>query len=387
MSPIESNTCRQLPSLCFFHGADDFPELYTMGVIGWVVGKWHLSTLFQSFDRIEGNDNRYVQLCYLPNWYLQYCSFFDKLLALLLTTKKTKDKLDFNKKESLSCQQQTIKKKKSQTTNKTKEVANIVEEKNVNERTKRKARHEEVYKEKKQNKTHLGSPTSNPSLSTTTFPRSPLSFISPHSLSHLKLSSPKLVTPTSLRTDDDDDEDDMSISSGSDAVGGGGLSDYDLDDDEVVRRYYDEEEVFGPTKPTSKSNRGVLNDKNLRIEVPFANRRVTDGESRLRRFAMANSTPGSYLRDERPHTLSSKGSVYWDSNEDIGTPSAPPIMDIGEDDNIAELEKEIEHIEDEICREAGVESHHQQLNIGCIAVDDEGFLSAQAAIDAIKGTM
>lgn len=103
----------------------------------------------------------------------------------------------------------------------------------------------------------------------------------------------------------------MSISSGSDAVGVGGgvnelLSDYDLDDDEVVRRYYDEEEVFGPTKPSSKLNRGALNDKNLRIEVPIANRRVTDGESRLRRFAMANSTPGSYLRDERPHTLSSK---------------------------------------------------------------------------------
>ena len=100
----------------------------------------------------------------------------------------------------------------------------------------------------------------------------------------------------------------MSISSGSDALGGVNelLSDYDLDDDEVVRRYYDEEEVFGPTKPTSKLNRGVLKDMNLRIEVPFANRRVTDGESRLRRFAMANSTPGSYLRDERPRTLSSK---------------------------------------------------------------------------------
>uniref|UniRef100_A0A0D3DBR4 MHD1 domain-containing protein n=2 Tax=Brassica oleracea var. oleracea TaxID=109376 RepID=A0A0D3DBR4_BRAOL len=214
----------------------------------------------------------------------------------------------------------------------------------------------------------------NLSPSTITFPRSPLSFISPHSLSPLKLSSPKLVTPTSLRADDDDDEDDMSISSGSDAVGVGGgvnelLSDYDLDDDEVVRRYYDEEEVFGPTKPSSKLNRGALNDKNLRIEVPIANRRVTDGESRLRRFAMANSTPGSYLRDERPHTLSSKGSVYWDSNEDMGTPSAPPIMDIGEDDNIVELEKEIEQIEDEICREAGVESHHQQVNIGCIAGD------------------
>ncbi|XP_048591236.1 uncharacterized protein LOC111198718 [Brassica napus] len=198
----------------------------------------------------------------------------------------------------------------------------------------------------------------NLSPSTTTFPRSPLSFISPHTLSPLKLSSPKLVTPASLRTDDDDDEDeDMSISSGSDALGGVNelLSDYDLDDDEVVRRYYDEEEVFGPTKPTSKLNRGVLNDMNLRIEVPFANGRVTDGESRLRRFALANSTPGSYLRDERPRTLSSKGSVYWESNEDIGTPSAPPIMDIGEDDNIVELEKEIEQIEDEICREAGVD--------------------------------
>ncbi|KAF8105660.1 hypothetical protein N665_0157s0225 [Sinapis alba] len=214
----------------------------------------------------------------------------------------------------------------------------------------------------------------------TTFPRSPLSFISPHTLSPLKLNSaqlsPKLVTPTSLHVDDDDDED-MSISSVSDTVGGGGanelFSDYDLDDDveesmtPVGKRYYDEEEVFGP-KPSSKLNRGVLKDKNLRIEVPFANRRVTDGESRLRKLAMANSTPGSYLRHEPPHTLSSKGSVYWDSTEDIGTPSAPPIMDIEQEDNIVELEKEIEEIEDEICREAGVESNHQ-VNIGGVTGD------------------
>lgn len=161
----------------------------------------------------------------------------------------------------------------------------------------------------------------------------------------------------------------MSISSSvSDTIGGGGganellFSDYDLDDDdEVVRRcYYDEEEVFGP-KPSSKLNRGVLKDMNLRIQVPFANRRVTDGESTLRKLALANSTPGSsYLRDERPqHTLTSKGSVYWDATtEDIGTPSAPPIMDIGPEDNIVELEKEIEQIEDEICREAGLETNH-----------------------------
>ncbi|CAH8363075.1 unnamed protein product [Eruca vesicaria subsp. sativa] len=191
---------------------------------------------------------------------------------------------------------------------------------------------------------------------------SPLSFISPHTLSPLKLNAPKLVTPTSLHIDDDDDDEDMSISSVSDTIVEGRInelfSDYDLDDDEVVRRLYDEEEVFGP-KPSLKLNRGVLKDMNLRIEVPFANRRVTDGESRLRRLAIANSTPGSYLREERPHTLSSKGSVYWDATEDIGTPSAPPIMDIGDGDNIVELEKEIEEIEDEICREAGVESIHQ----------------------------
>ncbi|KAG2261197.1 hypothetical protein Bca52824_068276 [Brassica carinata] len=158
----------------------------------------------------------------------------------------------------------------------------------------------------------------------TTFPRSPLSFISPRSLSPLKLSSaqlssPKLVTPTSLRADDDDDDEDMSISSGSDAVVGGVnelFSDYDLDDDEeesrtpVGRRYYDDEEVFGP-KPSWKLNRGVLTDKNLRIEVPFANRRVTDGELKLRKLALANSTPGSYLRDERPHTLSSKVYTWF----------------------------------------------------------------------------
>lgn len=55
--------------------------------------------------------------------------------------------------------------------------------------------------------------------------------------------------------------------------------------------------------------------------------------------------------------------MYWDATEDIGTPSAPPIMDIGPEDNMVELEKEIEQIEDEICREAGVESNHQ-VNIG-----------------------
>lgn len=51
--------------------------------------------------------------------------------------------------------------------------------------------------------------------------------------------------------------------------------------------------------------------------------------------------------------------MYWDATtEDIGTPSAPPIMDIGPEDNIVELEKEIEQIEDEICREAGLETNH-----------------------------
>lgn len=47
--------------------------------------------------------------------------------------------------------------------------------------------------------------------------------------------------------------------------------------------------------------------------------------------------------------------MYWDL-EDIRTPSAPPIMEIGQEENIS---VEIEKIEDEICREAGVESSNQ----------------------------
>ena len=73
--------------------------------------------MFQSFDSNKNND-RYVQLYYLQNWYLQYSPSYDKLLALLLhltktEMKKTKDKLDFNKNNHYPS-----KKKISQTTNK-----------------------------------------------------------------------------------------------------------------------------------------------------------------------------------------------------------------------------------------------------------------------------
>lgn len=155
-------------------------------------------------------------------------------------------------------------------------------------------------------------------LSPATFPRSPLSFVSPQSLPQLKwnsgLSSPTLVTHILHDGGDDDDEeykedDEMSISSVSDAGGGNELfSDYDIEDveAEIVGRRYDEEQVFGPHKCSSKLNRGVLENKNLRIEVPFGKRRVTDGELGLRKFALKNSTPASCLPHERPHTLSSK---------------------------------------------------------------------------------
>ncbi|AED95650.1 portal protein [Arabidopsis thaliana] len=172
------------------------------------------------------------------------------------------------------------------------------------------------------------------------------------------LSSPILVTPT---LNDDESNDNMSIESVSDTGEGNELlfSDYDVEDEEeeeVIGRRYDEEEVFGD-KSNSKLNRGMLKDKNLRIEVPFMNRRVTDCELELRRFALKNSTPAS---ERRPHTLSSKGSVYWDL-EDIRTPSAPPIMESGQEDSISlEIEKDIQKIEDEICGEAGVESSKQE---------------------------
>jgi len=102
----------------------------------------------------------------------------------------------------------------------------------------------------------------------------------------------------------------MSIESVSDTGEGNEMlfSDYDVEDEEeeeVIGRRYDEEEVFGD-KSNSKLNRGMLKDKNLRIEVPFMNRRVTDCELELRRFALKNSTPAS---ERRPHTLSSKVTI------------------------------------------------------------------------------
>ncbi|EOA14637.1 hypothetical protein CARUB_v10027895mg [Capsella rubella] len=180
-----------------------------------------------------------------------------------------------------------------------------------------------------------------------TFARSPLS---DNQISTPLKRNPILVTPT--LHDEESNDDDMSIESVSDTGEGNELllfSDYDVEDEEEeIGRRYDEEEVFGD-KSSSKLNRGVLENKNLRIEVPFVmNRRVTDCELELRRFALKNSTPGSERRPP-PHSLSSKGSVYWDL-EDIRTPSAPPIMEIGQEDNISlEIEKEIEQIEDEIC--------------------------------------
>lgn len=67
--------------------------------------------------------------------------------------------------------------------------------------------------------------------------------------------------------------------------------------------------------------------------------------------------------------------MYWDM-EDMGTPSAPPIMETGQEDNSLEIETEIEQIEDEICREAGVESN--QGNMGCIADDKSWHLYRDA---------
>ncbi|XP_010442250.1 PREDICTED: uncharacterized protein LOC104725316 [Camelina sativa] len=196
-------------------------------------------------------------------------------------------------------------------------------------------------------------------LSPSTFTRSPLSdnlLSTPHTVSPLKrysnLSSPILATTPTLR-DDESNDDDMSIDvSVSDAGEGNELlfSDYDVEDEEEeeIGRRYDEDEVFGD-KSSSKLNRGVLEDKNLRIEVPFVmNRRATGCELELRRFTLKNSsTPVS---ERRPLTLSSKGSVYWDI-EDIRTPSAPPIMETRQEDNISlQIENETELIEDEICR-------------------------------------
>ncbi|XP_024928474.2 uncharacterized protein LOC107416811 [Ziziphus jujuba] len=198
--------------------------------------------------------------------------------------------------------------------------------------------------------------------SSDSYPRSPLvfhangsSFTPSQALPPLKFHS-TLLTPRGLVTPpvlDDDDDGEESVSSISD-------SSYSYeevlgsnDSKPLTECYYNDEELFGGHKPStnlksskcgSSLNRGFMNES-LRIEVPDGCRRYTDGELGIRKNnAQKTSTPSAAAQlQKRIHLRNSHGTPTQESSMfrdlgDVGTPSAPPIIDIPSDKRSTEIE-------------------------------------------------
>ncbi|KAE8075472.1 hypothetical protein FH972_014188 [Carpinus fangiana] len=193
------------------------------------------------------------------------------------------------------------------------------------------------------------------------FPKSPLAYkynsdtvMSSPSLPPLKFNSGflaphSLVTPyldddaESVASVPDDDEADYS----DEEVLGSNNNDIDFLDNPILQRY-GEEQIYGYKSIPSLSrgrgssvNRGLFME-NLRIEVPESLRRYTDGELSTRRYAQKDTTPcggGSALR-KRVLLCNLQGTPTQQSIQDLadlGTPSAPPIVDIGREEGSFEV--------------------------------------------------
>ncbi|KAF8410912.1 hypothetical protein HHK36_003449 [Tetracentron sinense] len=192
------------------------------------------------------------------------------------------------------------------------------------------------------------------------------SYLSPHILPPLKFHS-GLLGPRStvtLSLDDNDDESESVASVPDDMDGnsseafedeGLGSSDTDWLEKPVVPCY--DEELFcvkssknlnyvpdsgSDGRHGSSVNRGS-SKKNLRIEVPENVSSSKDGDLGMRGHAQRNTTPG--VRDtplEQVTILNAHGPLTDDTMPknlaDLGTPSAPPIMEVGREDNKFEVE-------------------------------------------------
>ncbi|KAL6999812.1 hypothetical protein U1Q18_000968 [Sarracenia purpurea var. burkii] len=204
--------------------------------------------------------------------------------------------------------------------------------------------------------------------------RSPLSFhssiyMSSHGLPPLKSRHSALLIPHNKVTlsldsnDDGDDDDDESVASAPNWDGSYSeeedLRHGDVDTHERTVEKSHDQEMFGPKKNTdltqrtfsrvegqhkSNLNKGLLME-DLRIEVPEDYRRYTDGELGFVAGARQNIVSGGScgLR-ERVQLHNAYGTPTSSSKQnpvtDLGTPSAPPIIDTGREGNNSESESE-----------------------------------------------
>ncbi|GAV68420.1 hypothetical protein CFOL_v3_11923 [Cephalotus follicularis] len=129
------------------------------------------------------------------------------------------------------------------------------------------------------------------------------------------------------------DEDNESLTSVSDDVNGS-YTDRDYEEDEDILTSNSEEEIPGYRYGKILNlNRGFLKE-NLRVEVPDCNRRfTTDGDLGSSQFSHKNLAPSSGGSCRYGLGSAQGASTYGRSRfrevQDLGTPSAPPITDIG----------------------------------------------------------
>ncbi|XVF81368.1 hypothetical protein PTKIN_Ptkin15bG0149500 [Pterospermum kingtungense] len=190
------------------------------------------------------------------------------------------------------------------------------------------------------------------------FPKSPLiyntaSLLSPHVLPPPMKFRSGLLGPHCVIAPGLDDDDDESVASVSDDNAGYG---YGYGCGNGNESFSDEEEVFGSNRCNSKLTRG-FSKQNLKVELPDTNRRFTDGDLGIRDFAKKNFTSaaiggGSFGLRERVQVNNARGTISSHINstfkdvEDLGTPSAPPIVDIGREGSDMEIEEETEQMQD-----------------------------------------
>ncbi|KAL0362547.1 UNVERIFIED_CONTAM: hypothetical protein Scaly_1209900 [Sesamum calycinum] len=181
-------------------------------------------------------------------------------------------------------------------------------------------------------------------------PRSPLAysssnFTSSHVLPPLKFHSGLLkpINTVALSVDSNEDESDYYNDDESESVGSApdevsrNHSDDDMVDRPVIRGfeedmlYVNSSKNLNDRKHVSTINRGPLKE-DLRVEVPGSVRRFTDGEWGSRGCGPSTGVSvGSCRMYEKNQPHSAYGTPIGKLGDtlDLGTPSAPPFMDIG----------------------------------------------------------
>ncbi|CAN1169591.1 hypothetical protein LINPERHAP2_LOCUS28492 [Linum perenne] len=210
-------------------------------------------------------------------------------------------------------------------------------------------------------------------------PRSSLLYSSASSqlLPPLKFSSQGLLTPRTLVgpnfSDEDDSESVGSVSDytagnfsvyGGDEEGGeevGSAADVDYLE-KSSRRCYDYEDMVFDERPRRKLNRGLLKE-DLKIEVPGSSsggglrRFTTDGELGTRKptdFDGSNSN-GNYSVRERVQLQNSRFAANL---EEFGTPSAPPVVEVGREDSSNLGVEAPEQVGDGLCEFGELENRY-----------------------------